>query len=199
MNRSDKKRAQIVDTSRELFWKYGFRRVTVEEICQKANVSKMTFYKHFSNKDELAKYVWTKYYEESMRTYRDFMDSDIPFHEKVEKTIQFKLEKTKDVSEEFIYDLLHSGNDELTAFLNESIAKTMKIIYDDYLKAQKRGDIRKDIKPEFIIYIINHITEMTEDKKLASLYDSTQDMIMELTKFFFYGAMGKSGNSQSDQ
>ena len=47
------KRIQIVKTAKELFWKFGIKRVTIEEICREANVSKMTFYKFFSNKNEL--------------------------------------------------------------------------------------------------------------------------------------------------
>jgi len=47
MNRSEnQKYNQIIDTSKKLFWKYGIKRVTIEEICREAGVSKMTFYKH---------------------------------------------------------------------------------------------------------------------------------------------------------
>ena len=49
-----KKYKDIMSTGKDLFWKYGMKRVTVEEICKEANVSKMTFYKYFGNKYELA-------------------------------------------------------------------------------------------------------------------------------------------------
>ncbi|MBE9509365.1 MAG: TetR family transcriptional regulator, partial [Bacteroidetes bacterium] len=29
---------QIITTAKELFWKFGIKRVTIEEICQEANV-----------------------------------------------------------------------------------------------------------------------------------------------------------------
>ena len=43
----------IFKTAKDLFWKYGIKRVSIEEICKEAKVSKMTFYKFFPNKIEL--------------------------------------------------------------------------------------------------------------------------------------------------
>ncbi len=51
---------QVLAAARELFWKHGLKRVTVEEICREAGVSKMTFYKFFPNKVTLAKAVYDK-------------------------------------------------------------------------------------------------------------------------------------------
>jgi AcrR family transcriptional regulator len=39
------KLARIASTAEKLFMKFGIRRVSVEEICREASVSKMTFYK----------------------------------------------------------------------------------------------------------------------------------------------------------
>ena len=63
------------------------------------------------------------------------------------------------------------------------------MIMEDYIEAQKKGEIRKDIKPRFILYFINQIYEMIKDPQLESLYSDPQEMIMELTNFFFYGIM----------
>ena len=51
-NISSKKYQDIKKKGKELFWKYGTKRVTVEEICREAGVSKMTYYKFFKNKNE---------------------------------------------------------------------------------------------------------------------------------------------------
>ncbi|NHZ86061.1 MAG: TetR family transcriptional regulator, partial [Planctomycetia bacterium] len=57
INFSSTKRLQIIDSATDLFVKFGVKRVTVEEICQSAEVSKMTFYKYFNNKTELAECI----------------------------------------------------------------------------------------------------------------------------------------------
>ena len=63
------------------------------------------------------------------------------------------------------------------------------MVLEDYLKAQKSGDVRPDIKPEFILYFLNYMFEMVRDEQLAKLYDSPQSLIMELVSFFFYGIL----------
>ena len=55
--RGSKKKLQIVETAKDLFMRYGIRRVTIDEICRTAGASKMTFYKYFSNKIALLKEI----------------------------------------------------------------------------------------------------------------------------------------------
>jgi AcrR family transcriptional regulator len=43
----------IMNTAETLFLKYGFRRVSVDEICRSAKVSRKTFYVYFANKETL--------------------------------------------------------------------------------------------------------------------------------------------------
>ena len=49
------KHKKLIQTGKALFFKYGIKKVSVAEICKEAGVSKMTFYKHYANKGELAK------------------------------------------------------------------------------------------------------------------------------------------------
>lgn len=44
---------QIVSSARSLFAEYGFERVTIDDVCSAASVSKSTFYSHFSSKQDL--------------------------------------------------------------------------------------------------------------------------------------------------
>ena len=53
-----KKEQDILIAGKKLFFKYGLKKVTIEEICAEANVSKMTFYKYFPNKTALVKKVF---------------------------------------------------------------------------------------------------------------------------------------------
>ena len=56
-DRQSKKHHALLNTARKLFVAHGIKRVTVEEICRTADTSKMTFYRFFRNKDEIAKAV----------------------------------------------------------------------------------------------------------------------------------------------
>ena len=188
----DQKLKKILIAAKDLFWRHGFKRVTIEEVCREANVSKMTFYKHFKNKMELVKYLLNHIYEKGMKQYRDIMDSDIPFSEKVKKTLDLKMEQSQDISNEFMDDYIRHADPEMEKFLNQKLNDNLQMIFNDYVEAQKKGDLRKDIKPEFILYFLNHMPEMIKDKQLEKMYNNPQDMIMELTNFFFYGVLPRN-------
>jgi hypothetical protein len=117
------------------------------------------------------------------------MDSDIPFPEKVKKTLDLKMEQTQDISNEFMNDYMRHADPEMMEFLNRLKTKNLTMIVNDYTEAQKKGDIRSDIKPEFIMYFLNQMFVMTEDENLERMYPNPQDLIMEFTNFFFYGIL----------
>jgi len=185
----DQKLKVILIAAKELFWKYGFKRVTIEEVCREAKVSKMTFYKHFKNKIELVKKIYELEVNKAMKKYRSIMDSEIPFIEKVKKSMELKREQTENLSQEFYDDLLKGDIDELKEMFNNATQNSLRIILNDYIQAQKKGEIRKDIKPEFILYFMNHMMEMAKDQKLSGLYSNPNELIMELNNFFFYGVL----------
>ena len=48
-------RRRILDAAYGLFWRQGFLRVGMDDIAERANVTKRTLYQHFSSKDDLIK------------------------------------------------------------------------------------------------------------------------------------------------
>ena len=188
----DQKLSEILKKAKDLFWKQGFKRVSIEEVCSAANVSKMTFYKHFKNKNELIKYLINDITENAMTKYSEIMKSNIPFSEKVKKTIDLKLESSQDMSNEFFNDYFRHADPDMLEFLRKKTNELMVTILNDYSIAQKNGDVRKDIKPEFIIYILNNLTEMAKDERLEKLYNSPQEILIEFTNFFFYGILPRA-------
>jgi len=189
------KKDHIVKAAKELFWKYGIKRVTIEEICLLANASKMTYYKHFSNKIDIVKHIFETVSTDALEKYRSIMDSKIPFREKVLKTIDLKIEQTNNISREFYNELMNSDDPEIKKMMFNRLSENLQMILNDYKLAQKNGDIRKDMKPEFILYFLNHMLEMGQDEKLSKLYGNPQEMIMELTNFFFYGVLPRQNKT----
>ncbi|MEA4847845.1 MAG: helix-turn-helix domain-containing protein, partial [Clostridiaceae bacterium] len=50
---TEKKLNRLMEKSEELFWKYGYGPVTVDQIADEAGISKMTIYKYFHSKEDL--------------------------------------------------------------------------------------------------------------------------------------------------
>jgi len=186
-NSTNKKIQQLVTTAQDLFMRHGIRRITVEEICSEANISKMTFYKYFKNKIELIKYLLNQINSEQIAAYRQIMEQESPYAEKVKRMIQIKDEHTKMISQEFIYDLYKNPIPEIAEMIEKFKEAAVNEVLNDLKEARDKGEIRQNLKPELIYYFMNHMRDMVKDGTLSNVYQSPNELIMELTNFFFYG------------
>ncbi|MCB9285606.1 MAG: helix-turn-helix transcriptional regulator [Lewinellaceae bacterium] len=184
----------LLKTGRELFWKHGVKRVTIEEICRESGVSKVTFYRFFPNKIELAKTILQGMFDDAMGDYRALMAEDIPFEEKVRKQLLLKFEGTKEISAELVRDIYSNQEWGLGAYMEARTEEALQVIMDDYAQAQKKGWIRKDLNLGFVLYIFHKMPEWIFDQHLLSAYETQQDLIMEIANFFFYGILPHSKN-----
>lgn len=188
---TNKKCQAILVAAKTLFWKHGVKRVSVQEICKEAGASKMTFYRFFDNKLDLAKTLLDQVSDEGMAEYDAIMNSEIPFVEKVQQTLLLKHKNSQSISQELIMDLYKNQELGLIQYLEQQGEKMMERVLDDYEKAQKEGHIRAGIKREFIKYQLLKMREMIVDPQLADLYENPHDLIMELTNFLFYGLLSR--------
>ena len=180
-----KKQQQIVETAEELFLKHGLKRVSVEEICQKAGVSRMTFYRYFTNKIVLVQHIWDQWVEEAYRQLDEVENMPIAFPEKLRLMQDYKLEMTEKMSTDFIEELFRMDFYLTTA--NAWRQRVMKFLTD----AQKRGDIRPEVRPEFMLAILNKLTELVNDESLKSLYADYVELTREIWNFFYYGLINR--------
>jgi AcrR family transcriptional regulator len=186
----------IVSAARSLFWKHGIRRVSIEEICEEAGVSKMTCYKYFSNKTAIAKYLIEDLFESGMKAYKEIYHSDISYEEKVKKVLELKMSNTHEMSQELVDDIYKYNDEELSASIENIKKKMIDIYLEDFREAQKIGELRADVKPEFMLYFLTNLTEMFTDQKLVAIYSNPEQMILEVLSFFFYGIMPRKNGKK---
>ena len=185
----NKKCQAILKTGKDLFWRHGVKRVSIQEVCKEAKTSKMTFYKFFDNKLDLVKTILDLLFDESIKEYQAIMAEEIPFVEKVEKTLLAKSRNSQDISQEFIRDIYKNSDLGVLEYVHTKSEEMTNMVLDDYEQAQKDGHVRPDIKREFMRYQLLKMREMGLDEKLLAFYENTQELTMELTKFFFYGLL----------
>lgn len=181
------KKDQILSVSRELFWKHGFKRVSIEEICEKAGISKMTFYRAFPDKISVAKAVFEAEVERGMKRFREILHDNSSPAEKIKSILKMKSDSTTNISREFLQDFYSSEKTELRNYVADLTTRTWTESINDFKKAQKRGVFRKDFKPEFLFYISQKLAESLTDEKLLALYGSPHELLVELSNFFGYG------------
>lgn len=194
-DKTSKKYQDIMKAGRHMFWKHGIKRVTVEDICQKANISRMTFYKFFNNKTDLAEKVLDRFYHDALKDFNQLITSDISFEEKMSGLVNFKLIMAKDMSMEIVNDIYNSDIPELREWFARSKEKSWVLFREFIEEGKKSGHIREGLKIEFLLYLVDQIIVMMNNKELTSLYGSTGELTEEVMHFFFYGIL-KRGNGQ---
>jgi AcrR family transcriptional regulator len=192
VSKENKSYIKILKSSKTLFWKHGISRITVDEICRESEVSKVTFYRLFKNKIDVAEKVLIEINDKAMSEYRDVMKQDIPYKEKLRQLILNKQACSKDISEEFLKDIYRNEKLGLLEILKRNTKFARKELLNDFNEAKKDGSIRQGLKPEFIMYMIDYLNSLAYDQKLISMYETPQALIMEITNFFFYGILPES-------
>jgi AcrR family transcriptional regulator len=188
MDKEPKKKIQIVEAAEKLFNQFGFKKVSVEEICEAAGASKMTFYKYFANKNELIKHLWQVMIDASWVKLDKLDQQDVPFAEKVKMIIKMKEEATSQMGSEYIHDYLNMVP-ELMDFYNQIFGEVMTRFMEIIRKAQEKGEVRKSIRPEFFLTVINMMMELAKNEQLAAVYANYTDFALEINNFLYYGLM----------
>lgn len=184
---NSKKYQKILATARDLFWKHGFKRITIEELCETADVSKMTFYKFFPNKIELAKAVFDHEVQEGLKTFKNIVMENIPAPEKIRRIVEMKAKGTNNISKEFLQDFYSDRELGLKDYIEKRTREAWAEILKDFRRAQEMGWFRNNMKPELLYYISQKMGELVTDENLLKLYNSPQELVLELTNLMAYG------------
>lgn len=181
----------VLLAAKDLFWKYGIYRVTVEEICEEASISKMTFYRSFENKYHVADIILKDITSKSYTEMTDLFCSNIPFPQKINQFLSLKKEMARKVSIEFIKDLYAENEftNSMKKYFEISQAKLMLIVKRSFVEAKRDGWIRDDMKIEFILYMFESIGTLSKDEKLLSLFDNSEELTSVIVNFMFRGIL----------
>ena len=175
-----RKRDQLIQTGEDLFVKHGMRRVTVEEICRQAGVSKPTFYVYFENKTALARRIDELWIEEALERIDEIEDADVPFPEKMERILAVKQELAARPGPEFLEDLIGLEID-----LSHALRRVMRFL----VQGQQRGEIRSDVRPELLMAAFDVLNSMQYDARIRDLYGDAKALAGDVFKLFHYGAL----------
>jgi len=183
------KQRDIIHTAKDLFWKHGVSRVTMQEISDKADVSKMTLYKYYSNKRELALEVLKNQVGNAFIKFEQIIHSDMEFEEKLEQMFLMKIVGTKGISREFLNDIYQNRKLGLYKYIEEQTQRSTELFKKFLAESQQQGLIRRDLKIPFVEHYINQLTGLVTNQQLLAHYDNPQELIMESMRFMFYGLL----------
>ncbi len=168
------KKEQVILEARKLFKKYGYKKVAMDEVAKKAQVTKKTIYTYFKDKEELFKYFIKEELEQIRQKIEQKEKENLPFIEYVSSCI-YEMLKIRNESQLF--------NNVLEEFKNQENDNFLKL-YDqeiiEYIESKlKKGIASKQIKEcntdliAFIIYkvyiaIMFEYSKRIDEKKVTA-------------------------------
>lgn len=180
--RTSPKRKQLLDTALALFSRHGTRRVTVEEICREAGVSKMTFYRNFSNKVQLVEALRDRIADETFAAFDAIDALDIPFPEKIDRMTAFKAQQARSMNLAWIQDMVSTAGIQ-REFQRRFLANLKR--------AQERGEIRADIELEFHLLVVAKMSELFQEGEWQRVLPDAEAFTHQLRTLLWYGLLSR--------
>ncbi len=182
------KKDQIEQTANELFMKHGFKKVTVDEICRKAKVSRKTYYTYFENKNALVLSILEKMTSKMIGAYKDLINNEsISFSEKIRELLKMKFEANADFSMEFVSDFFHPDAGELLVFFQNLVNESFRITKDFFVAAQQKGEMNLALNIDFVLWNMQKQMEICSTPEALAMFDDAQSMTRQLSELLIYG------------
>lgn len=189
--RKEQKKESIRRAALELFQTYGFKKVSINDIAQKAGVSQVTIYNHFGSKDELVRDVVKNLFYGMVSKYRDIIKEGTPFPEKLEAIVFDKSELIGKFHGELTQTAL-SQDPEMRQFV-ASIwqGEINQLLIDLFADGKKQGYISLDLSQEAILTYYEILRQgMYNSPHVQAKLENNPKLIRELISVFTYGLNG---------
>lgn len=152
---------RILQKVRELFFKRGFSKVTMDELAAELGMSKKTLYIHFRNKTEMLETVVENLKQELANGVDQILISEErTFHEKMADILSFIGHTLGNMRPEFLVDLkkiLPEINNELHAYKKEAAFSRFSNLLDEGIK---KGYVREDINKSMAVLLYAAILDI---------------------------------------
>lgn len=170
--RRREKSRQILRAAIELFERFGFRRVTVSEIAERAGVSQVTIYKYFSTKQELVRRSIKEYLLQSAESYVEILRSNRPFVDRLRAVMMDKVATLDRFQGELVAELEAEDPDyvhEIVAERRDMLRTASGPFFDE---GRRLGLVRGDLTNTLIVTFFDVIATGVRQSRLYRALES---------------------------
>lgn len=188
---------RIIETAENMFFQYGFKRVTMDDIASDIGISKKTLYKYFSSKEAIASSVMRKLLKginiALQRIKRETPDSI----ERLGKVVEEISSRLNRIGSTFMDDL-KKDIPELWRQLEDFREKKILVDIEDILKEGiKKGKVRKDINTKIATLVyLGAVRMVIQPEVLAKNPLSIDEAFSNILQIFLEGIQNRGGEEK---
>ncbi|MDF2841199.1 MAG: transcriptional regulator TetR family [Clostridia bacterium] len=185
---SGKKYQNLLDKAEELFWKYGYTSVSVDQIAKEAGISKMTIYKHFHSKEDLFVAVLMNNTEFHLNKLIEKIDEKYHTLDKIEAMYHYMLEINSQLSPVFVKEVMDRVNvlTKIVAYKEKRTLEIWRNIVEDGIQKKEIRNLDIDFISNLLLYmptIFMKTDSYIDEAKRLKMFDNFFD-------FMRYGLLG---------
>jgi len=171
----------------ELFDQYGFDKVTMTEIAEKAHVSKVSIYNFFGSKDNLRRVLIMDMLDESIEKIKALIEEEGNFVDKIEQYIQIRTWYYGSYSLRFFFEAVES-DPELRQYVDAFNASNKELVMTFIEKGKKSGVFSADASDTAIEIFIEMIqTYLMHNKEIREKIERNPNLAREINMLFLDG------------
>lgn len=185
---------RILAEAERLFWKYGIRSVTMEDIAKQLGISKKTIYQHFSDKEQiLSQVIEDKLGRDHSEMACIAIDADNPVAEMMH--VLTMLQKHADqVSPNLLIDMKRHYPQAFALFKQFKEGEVFRSILENIQKGIEQGLYRSDINSTILARLRVEQIELAFNSDIFPVDQySMHDVQRELIHHFVRGMLTEKG------
>ena len=184
-------RQRILREVRDLFFRYGFSRVTMDEIADSLGMSKKTLYRHFPGKEDLLEAATTDHLDECDAELKAIcLRKDLSPLERLKLTMSYCNTLFNAMSEALVHDLRRNAP-EIWKRVEERRQENIATDFGALIKeGRQKGQFRKDVDERLFILIYSHVVrDILNPETLSSLPFKPSVVYDAICKTLFEGLL----------
>ena len=189
-------RKKVLLSARNLFFSFGYSKVTMDELASELNMSKRTLYQLYNSKNRLLEAVIYDFFQEFQENINKIINNQNKNALASLKQIIFLIQKKTTKFSIHGFEDIRKNNSQAWQLISSLREKMFNSQLREILnQAKKENNLREDIDVEIIILIIlNTIQSVVNPEIISQLSYSTEDVIEMLSKFIISGIIKSNNN-----
>lgn len=190
-SRKERNKEKIIRTALDLFETYGFKKVSVNDIADKADISPVTIYNHFGTKDELIREVIKTISGDLLEKISGVIRSDIPFLEKLDTIIFDKTNVASQYQGELMQSVIQN-DPEIRKFAEEIRRNEVnKLMFELFDEGKELGYISPELSKEAILLYCEILRRgVFAVPDFSEQIQTKPDIVREVISISVYGLNG---------
>ena len=147
---------RIIEKACELYFQYGVKNTSMDELAASLGISKRTIYKNFKDKEDILKSLILKLRDERNKVFKGFIVEGLNAIEMFIKVIETQ-KKMPVSNSKFIQDI-YKYYPKIAKILQENIEQNNKFLQEFLEKGIAQGYIRNDLNTEVTAFLVEDST-----------------------------------------